>query len=359
MGRSDAAADSSAAGARSSLPRARVDAGAATRRRRTRRGRHDRRANAHQSRRHASGARRVLLHRPSDEGPTGRHGGAHVRRRRLDTRRDVGRGRSGRDGAGGTLARDHVGAPAHLSVRRSLRRDPMESHLSGIPSGGASGATRRSEEQSPATRSTGPGTLYVVSTPIGNMGDFSFRAVDTLKSVDVVLAEDTRHTRHLLDRYEIRTPLAAYHEHNEARMTVQVVARLTAGESFALVSDAGTPLLSDPGARLVRAAADSGIIVRPIPGASALLAALVASGLDAERFTFFGFLTRSGTDRRSALSEITALPHTAVLYESPNRLAATLGELERLGNGERSAAVAREMTKQFEDVRRGTVSELR
>lgn len=203
------------------------------------------------------------------------------------------------------------------------------------------------------------GILYVVSTPIGNMGDFTFRAVEVLKSVATILAEDTRHTRHLLDRYEITTPLASYHEHNEAKMTPAVIARLLGGESLALVSDAGTPLLSDPGARLVRAAAEQGIHVAPVPGASALLSALVASGLDLDRFTFFGFLTRSGGERRRALDEITELRHTAVLYESPNRLSATLGELEQLGNGSRPAVVAREMTKQFEEVRRGTVSELR
>ena len=204
-----------------------------------------------------------------------------------------------------------------------------------------------------------PGTLFVVSTPIGNMGDFSFRAVETLKSVGLILAEDTRHTRGLLERYDIATPMASYHEHNEAKATPGLVARLAAGESLALVSDAGTPLLSDPGARLVAAAIDAGISVVPIPGASALLAALVASGLDAERFTFFGFLTRSGAERRDALDEITEVRHTAVLYESPNRVAATLGELEQRGNGDRPAVVAREMTKQFEEVRRGTVKELR
>lgn len=203
------------------------------------------------------------------------------------------------------------------------------------------------------------GTLFIVSTPIGNMGDFSFRAVETLKSVALVLAEDTRHSRHLLDRYEIATPLAAYHEHNEAKMTPVFVERLRHGESFALVTDAGTPLVSDPGARLVRAAADAGIVVTPIPGASALLAALVASALAVERFTFFGFLTRTGSDRRAALDEITSIRHTVVLYESPNRVAATLAELEQRGNGERQAVVAREMTKQFEEVRRGTVSQLR
>ncbi|HTI63243.1 MAG TPA: 16S rRNA (cytidine(1402)-2'-O)-methyltransferase [Gemmatimonadaceae bacterium] len=203
------------------------------------------------------------------------------------------------------------------------------------------------------------GALHVVSTPIGNMGDFSFRAVEVLKSVSLVLAEDTRHTRHLLDHYGIETPLAAYHEHNEARATPGLVARLVNGESLALVSDAGTPLLSDPGARLVRAAVAAGVRVIPVPGASALLAALVASGLDLERFTFFGFLTRTGRARRETLDEIANSRHTVVVYESANRLTATLAELEKLGNGARPAVVAREMTKLFEEVQRGTVDELR
>jgi 16S rRNA (cytidine1402-2'-O)-methyltransferase len=204
----------------------------------------------------------------------------------------------------------------------------------------------------------GPGTLYVVSTPIGNMGDFSFRAVDVLKSVALVLAEDTRHTRHLLDRYEISTPATAYHEHNEAKTTPRLVARLLEGASLALVSDAGTPLVSDPGARLVRAAIDAGVGVVPIPGPSAALAALVASGLDADRFLFLGFLPRSGRDRRAAFDEIIDSSHTVVVYESPNRLADTLAELERVGGGLRPAAVAREMTKQFENIQRGTVTDL-
>jgi 16S rRNA (cytidine1402-2'-O)-methyltransferase len=191
------------------------------------------------------------------------------------------------------------------------------------------------------------------------MGDFSFRAVETLQHVDAVLAEDTRHTRHLLDRYSIGTPMVAYHEHVEARLTPGLVQRLQAGESLALVTDAGTPLVSDPGARLVNAAIEAGVRVVPIPGASALMAALVASGLPAERFTFFGFLPRSGRDRRDALDQIVAADHTSVVYESPARLVDTLGVFEQLGGGERRAAVAREMTKQFEDVRRGTLSELR
>lgn len=203
------------------------------------------------------------------------------------------------------------------------------------------------------------GTLFIVSTPIGNMGDFSFRAIEVLNSVGAILAEDTRHTRHLLERYDIATPSISYHEHNEAKMAPRIVERLKNGESFALVSDAGTPTISDPGSRLVAAAAEAGLRVVPIPGASAMLAALVASGLDIGRFTFFGFLTRSGSERRATLDQIESLRHTAVLYESPNRLVATLHELEQRGIGERRAVVAREMTKQFEEVRRGTVSELR
>ena len=207
--------------------------------------------------------------------------------------------------------------------------------------------------------SIGRGRLHVVSTPIGNLGDFSFRAIEVLRGAALILAEDTRHSRTLLDRYEIRTPVASYHEHNEARMIPTLLARLQSGEDLALISDAGTPLLSDPGARLVRAAIESGIDVVPIPGASALLAALVASGIDTERFTFYGFLPRKGKDRTSTLAELGSLRHTAVVYEAPTRLADTLAELEARGAGGRIVAVAREMTKQFEEVRRGTVSELR
>lgn len=207
--------------------------------------------------------------------------------------------------------------------------------------------------------STAPGQLYVVSTPIGNLGDFSFRAIEVLKGVAQILAEDTRHSRTLLDRYDIKTPVGSYHEHNEAKMTPRVLHRLGEGESFALISDAGTPLLSDPGARLVAAALDAGITVVPVPGASALLAALVASGISADRFTFYGFLPRKGRERAELLAELGSLAHTAVLYEAPTRLAETLAELEAAGSGERPAAVAREMTKQFEEVRRGTVSALR
>lgn len=203
------------------------------------------------------------------------------------------------------------------------------------------------------------GQLFVVSTPIGNMGDFSFRAVEVLKSVALILAEDTRHTRHLLDRYDIHTPTAAYHEHNEAKTAGALVRRLLSGADLAIVTDAGTPLLSDPGARLVAEAAAAGVPIVPIPGASALLAALVASAIPADRFTFYGFLPRKGPERAAALSEIVSLQHTAVIYEAPNRVAATLADLERLGAGTRATAVARELTKQHEEVRRGTVADLR
>jgi len=203
------------------------------------------------------------------------------------------------------------------------------------------------------------GRLYVVSTPIGNLGDFSFRAIEVLRAVSLILAEDTRHSRTLLDRYEIRTPVASYHEHNEAKMTPALIDRLRAGNDLALISDAGTPLLSDPGARLVAAALDADVIVTPIPGASALLTALVASGISAERFTFYGFLPRKGHERSSVLAELASLPHTAVLYEAATRLSDTLADLEEVGAGQKKIAVAREMTKQYEEMRRGTVSVLR
>ena len=224
----------------------------------------------------------------------------------------------------------------------------MEAELTGPAADGE--AAERSAD--------GRGTLFVVSTPIGNLGDFTFRAVETLRAVSAVLAEDTRHTLNLLRRYEIRTPLVAYHEHNEAKATPALVARLVAGENLALVSDAGTPLLSDPGGRLVRAAIDAGIDVSPVPGASALLAALVASGLALDRFTFYGFLARKGAERREAIDEIVALRHAAVLYEAPGRVADTLAELARGGAEGRATVVARELTKQYEELRRGTVGDL-
>ncbi len=202
------------------------------------------------------------------------------------------------------------------------------------------------------------GTLFIVSTPIGNLADLSPRAIETLRTATLILAEDTRHSRTLLTHAGISTPLESYHEHNEARTTPKAVARMLAGGSIALISDAGTPLLSDPGARLVRAAIDAGIPVSPIPGPSALLAGLVGSGLAADRFTFYGFLDRRGTDRTEALADIVALPHTAVVYEAPARVGALLTALASAGAGDREAVVARELTKKFEEFARGTVREL-
>jgi 16S rRNA (cytidine1402-2'-O)-methyltransferase len=202
------------------------------------------------------------------------------------------------------------------------------------------------------------GSLYIVSTPIGNLRDITLRAIDILRSVDLILAEDTRHSRHLLAAHEIVTPMLSYHEHNEARATATAMSRLRDGRDVALISDAGTPLLSDPGSRLVGAAAEAGILVVPVPGPSALLAALVSSAVASDRFTFFGFLERKGRERTEALENLSSLRHTAVLYEAPSRVAATLNELAERGGRERRAVVARELTKQFEEVRRGTVAEL-
>ena len=199
--------------------------------------------------------------------------------------------------------------------------------------------------------------LYIVSTPIGNLGDITYRAVEVLRGVARILAEDTRRTTILLRHYGISTPLVSAHEHNEAARAKQVIEWLDRGEDVALVSDAGTPLLSDPGARIVRTAIEAGHDVVPIPGASAVLAALVVSGFDPAPFTFFGFLPRSGPARRERLEEIAALTHTAVIYEAPGRLVRLLHELERVCGPERRVAVARELTKIHESLIRGTLAE--
>jgi len=202
------------------------------------------------------------------------------------------------------------------------------------------------------------GTLFLVSTPIGNLGDMSHRAVEVLSSAALVIAEDTRHSRRLLEHYRISTPLSSYHEHNEAKETPRLIARLRAGDSIALISDAGTPLISDPGSRLVAAALEAGLAVVPIPGASSVMAALVASGLPLERFTFFGFLPRKGRERTDILTEIVESRGTVVLFEAPNRVSATLDALVEAGAGERQAVVARELTKRFEEFKRGSVAKL-
>lgn len=203
-----------------------------------------------------------------------------------------------------------------------------------------------------------PGALHVVSTPIGNLGDITLRALAVLRQASVICCEDTRHARPLLDKYGIGTPTLAVHEHNEASVVPRLLDRLRAGEAVALISDAGTPLVSDPGGRLVEAATTAGLRVVPIPGASATLAALVACGLAAHPFTVLGFPDRKGKGREDALAMAARLPHAVVLFESPNRLVDTLRDLASIAGVGRQVAVARELTKHFEEIRRGTLEEV-
>jgi 16S rRNA (cytidine1402-2'-O)-methyltransferase len=195
--------------------------------------------------------------------------------------------------------------------------------------------------------------LAVCATPIGNLEDVTLRVLDELRSADVVLCEDTRHTRVLLERHGISSRLLSYHEHNEAKRTAELVPRLQAGERVALVSDAGLPGISDPGARLVAAALDAGVPVTVLPGASAVETALVLSGFAAERYQFVGFLPRGANALRSLWDEIARWPHPVVAFESPRRLPATLRSLVD-ADRERPVAVCRELTKKFEEVVRGS-----
>jgi 16S rRNA (cytidine1402-2'-O)-methyltransferase len=205
---------------------------------------------------------------------------------------------------------------------------------------------------------SGRGTLYVVATPIGNLGDITLRALDVLREVSVVAAEDTRVTRKLWSRFEIETPLVSYHAHSDDRRTAELVEQLESGDDVALVTDAGTPLVSDPGEVLVGAWAERGGRVVPIPGASAVLAALVASALPAARWGFEGFLPRKGRERKERLARIAADDRATVIYEAHGRAAATLRELALSCGADRRAVVARELTKLHEEVRRGGLMEL-
>lgn len=202
------------------------------------------------------------------------------------------------------------------------------------------------------------GTLYLVSTPIGNLGDLTRRAAETLGSVSRILAEDTRRTRKLLSHLGLSTPLVSLHAHNEASRQAAVLGWLSMGEDLALVSDAGTPLVSDPGGRVVEAVLEGGYTVVPIPGPSAVLAALVASGLPSERFSFLGFLPRKGPERADLLERIASSPETTVLFESPERTGVLLGALAERCGPHRRAAVARELTKIHEEIVRGTLGVL-
>ncbi|NIP73387.1 MAG: 16S rRNA (cytidine(1402)-2'-O)-methyltransferase [Gammaproteobacteria bacterium] len=202
------------------------------------------------------------------------------------------------------------------------------------------------------------GTLYIVATPIGNLGDISARAVEVLRGVDRIAAEDTRRSATLLRHLGIETPLVAFHEHNEREQEPRLINALAGGQSIALVSDAGTPLISDPGYRLVRRALHEGIRVAPVPGPSALVTALSVCGLPTDRFVFEGFLPSKPSARQARLKELADETRTLVFYESSHRIQASLADLIRVFGGAREATLARELTKVFETVRLGALGDL-
>ena len=200
------------------------------------------------------------------------------------------------------------------------------------------------------------GMLYLVATPIGNLGDFSPRAVETLAEADFIAAEDTRVSVKLLNHFDIKKPLVSYHEHNRAAAGQAILARLLAGETCALVTDAGTPAISDPGQELVALCAENGVTVQAVPGCCAAIAALAVSGLDTRRFTFEGFLPSGKKERRAALEELTGEARTMVFHEAPHRLRATLGDMAEV-LGDRPAALCRELTKLHEETVRTTLEQ--
>lgn len=202
-----------------------------------------------------------------------------------------------------------------------------------------------------------PGTLYLVATPIGNLADITHRALQVLSDVDLIACEDTRHTHKLLNHYGINTKTISYHEHNEQQRAAELIERLKQQSDIAVVSDAGTPSISDPGFRLVRAAIENEIQVVPVPGPSALISALIAAGLPTDEFFFAGFLPSRLNARRARLAELQRVPGTLIFYEAPHRLAETLKDAYEI-LGEREAVVARELTKLHEEIRRGRLSEL-
>ena len=202
-----------------------------------------------------------------------------------------------------------------------------------------------------------PGTLYLVATPIGNLADITHRALQVLNDVALIACEDTRHTHKLLSHYGITTKTISYHEHNEQQRATDLIERLKQGTNIAVVSDAGTPSISDPGFRLVRAAIENEITIVPVPGPSALIAALIAAGLPTDEFFFAGFLPSRTNARRARLSELQSVPGTLIFYEAPHRLAETLKDAYEI-LGEREAVIARELTKLHEEIRRGRLSAL-
>ena len=202
------------------------------------------------------------------------------------------------------------------------------------------------------------GMLYLCATPIGNLGDITYRAVEMLRTADVIAAEDTRHTRGLLAHYDIHTPMTSYHEHNKEEKGAELIERLRAGAMVVCVSDAGLPGIADPGGDLARRAIAEGIPVTPLPGANAALSALICAGLPLEGFTFVGFLPRKEKKRRELLARIAAYPETLIFYEAPHRLRETLAALAAAFGTERRACAARELTKKFEELRRMTLGDL-
>lgn len=202
------------------------------------------------------------------------------------------------------------------------------------------------------------GNLYIVATPIGNLEDMTARAIRTLGEVDLIVAEDTRHSRKLLDHFAIKTRILSYHNHNEARVTASLIAKIAVGSHVALISDAGTPLLSDPGYLLVKMAQESSIRVIPIPGVSALTTALSVAGLPCERFLFEGFLPTARSGRISRLKEVEQETRTIVYLEAPHRILVTLKEMANVFGGERTVSIARELTKVFEEIKKATLAEL-
>ena len=202
------------------------------------------------------------------------------------------------------------------------------------------------------------GALYIVATPIGNLDDMTFRAVEVLRGVDVIAAEDTRHSKLLLNHYGIQTPCIAYHEHSERQATPKLMDRLQSGQAVALISDAGTPLVSDPGYHLVATAHAHGIRIIPIPGASAAIGALSVSGLPTDRFVFEGYLPAKATARRRRLADMAGEARTMVFFEAPHRILASVRDMALTFSDDRPATYARELTKTFETIHRGSLGDL-
>jgi 16S rRNA (cytidine1402-2'-O)-methyltransferase len=239
----------------------------------------------------------------------------------------------------------------------SKRTEPRGSSSAKARTARGDAAVEPSDQRRSSKSGEGRGRLLVIATPIGNLGDITLRALEALRAADVIACEDTRVTAKLLARYQIVRPLQAYHDHNARDLEPRLLKRMQAGETVALVTDAGTPMISDPGAGLVQAAIAADIPVSVLPGPSAALAALAVSGLPTDRFLFVGFPPPRSGERRRFLAELAAIPATLILYEAPHRLAESLADMAAVF-GNRSIAVARELTKLHEEVRRGGLVEL-